>query len=102
MNLLKTAIWRTLMHGWNAFGLTMKPTGLRSNSSTRRTVRAQEKTKLRYHAPRIGALAMAPRRYQRKSHLAKAINRSSPGWQIFWAVVIVLAFMFAMVMNFSH
>jgi hypothetical protein len=45
---------------------------------------------------------MARRRYQRKSHLAEAINRSSPGWQIFWAVVIVLAFMFSMIMYLSH
>jgi len=45
---------------------------------------------------------MARRKYQRKSHLAEAINRSSPHWQVFWAVVIVLAFIFSMVMYFSH
>ncbi|MDN3368265.1 MULTISPECIES: hypothetical protein [Ralstonia solanacearum species complex] len=45
---------------------------------------------------------MARRKYQQKSHLAEAINRSSPGWQVFWAIVIALAFVFSIVMYFSH
>lgn len=45
---------------------------------------------------------MARRRYQRKSHLAAAINKSSPGAQIFWSVVVVLGFVFSMVMYLSH
>lgn len=45
---------------------------------------------------------MARRKYKRKSHLAEAINRSSPGWQLFWSVVVVLAFVFSMVMYYSH
>lgn len=45
---------------------------------------------------------MARRRYQRRSHLAEAINRSSPGMQKVWAAVIAIAFVFAMVMMVSH
>jgi hypothetical protein len=45
---------------------------------------------------------MARRRYKRKSHLAEAINRSSPAQQRFWSVVVMLAFVFSMVMYFSH
>jgi hypothetical protein len=45
---------------------------------------------------------MARRKYQRKSHLAEAINQSSPGWQKIWAALIVLGFLFSMVMYFSH
>lgn len=32
-----------------------------------------------------------PRRRQRRSHLAEAINRSSPGVRLFWQIVIAIA-----------
>lgn len=45
---------------------------------------------------------MARRRYKKRSQLAEAINRFSPGQQRLWSVVVVLAFVFSMVMYFSH
>lgn len=41
---------------------------------------------------------MARRRYRRRSHLADAINQSSPGAQKCWGGVIAIAFVFAMFM----
>ncbi len=45
---------------------------------------------------------MARRRYQRRRHLAEAINQSSPGMQKVWAAVIAIAFVVAVVAMVSH
>lgn len=45
---------------------------------------------------------MVQKRRQRKSHLAAAINQSSPGVKLFWQIVIGIALLFALIMVFAH